>query len=287
MNKQQALAKKQLLDTCQETEQLLKQERHHLYNLRDKKFLEIRQEGVALLAERAELRAQVKAAQERTLQEEQRGFQTPDEIKKSVIVARAAKLAEHEMAKKMTYEFTKQARDTLAKIDGEFALKASEDAELKKELSNDPIFFGAKQKFNRHIALFEQRKTFEVLKTRPNLAALPEVQGALQDVDAQGSGAALLGEMSQLQDQIQDMAEMWKKAKRPHELVEDNLESQMEAVSAEIDAIDPSKFLKNLPEVRTTTPSSETCSNSRSSSSWSSSRRSFSTGSYQSSMLRA
>merc|ERR1712224_1142045 len=115
---------KQLFEIRQQDEQRLWQERQDLYNIRDMKLLEKNRDSVALLAERAELRKQIKFAREKTLLEEQRGSRTQEELDNSAIVARAAKLAEHEMAKKSTYSFIKQARETLTEIEGEFALKA-------------------------------------------------------------------------------------------------------------------------------------------------------------------
>lgn len=272
LKKEQTILERRVSEVRKQNTQLLQQERRHLDNLRDKKHLEKNQESVALLEERAKLRKQVKEAREKTLLEEQRGSRNQEELEDSAIVVRAAKLAENEMAKKPTYSFVKEARETLSEIQGEFAVKAAEDAISKKDVRNSPAFCLAKHKFNTHRSLLECRKTFDVLNTKPSLAASPGVQVAL---DGEVAGAILLGEMSQLQDQIQEI-----KTKGPFKLAEDDLEKQMDAVEAEIEAIDPTKFLKELPEIRTTTPS--TVSHSETSSSWPSN-----TGSYQSAMFTA
>lgn len=227
-----------------------------------------------MLAERAELRKQVQEAQKKTLLQEQRGSRTEEDLKNSAIVARAAKLVEHEMARKPTSSFIKQARQTLTEIEGDFGLKAAEEAKVKKQIRSDSSFSLANQNFNRHCELLEHRRTFDALKAKPSLGAPPAIQGAL---DGKVGGAVLLGEMTQLQDQIQSI-----KSSDSRDAGSDpacDFQQQMEAVLAEIDAIDPSEFLKELPEVRTTTPSTIS---SETSSSWSTS-----TSSYQSSMLRA
>jgi len=284
LKKEHKFVQKQLLEIQERNKQLLWQERQHLDNLRKKKLLEKNQEGVALIAERAKLQKQVREAQEKTLQEEQRGCKTHEEVKDSAIVARAARLAENDMAKKPTYSFIKEARETLTEITGDFAQKATEEAELKKEVINDPTFSVAKQNFNRHHTLLESRKTFDALSTKPSLAATPAVQGAL---DGQVSGAILVGEMSQLQYQIEEIKTS---NSCPFEVSQgDDMERQMDAVIAEIEGIDPSKFLKELPEMpemRSATPSTQNCSDNYSrsgtASSWSSA-----TGSCQSTMSTA
>merc|ERR1719399_2341334 len=112
VNKESTFMQKQLLQNQQRNQQRLWQEQQHLNNLRDKKLLEKNQESVALLAERAELRNQIKEAREKTLLEEQRGCETHEELEKSAIVARAAQLAENDMVKKPTYSFIKQGCET-------------------------------------------------------------------------------------------------------------------------------------------------------------------------------